>query len=276
MKRCFTLIISAVLLSFSLSGCSDSAGTSTPEQKEKYGIFIGAEPGLNESYSEYSIIVIDAAYYSSSDIDKFHKEGLKVYSYLNIGSLEDFRGYFEDYRHLILGEYNNWPGEYWADVSSEEWQNLIYEQAALLVQKGVDGFFADNADIYYQYKNQKIYDGLITIFTELSKYRKDIMINGADIFVTEALLENNYPEICITGISQECVFTDIDFETMQPVLQSPENKEYYQAYIQKCRRKGLQVCLIEYSRDEELTAEIEKFCILNEYSLFVSPSAELQ
>ena len=270
----FLLLLCAVLLTCSAGGCGEPAGTDSPEKK--YGIFIGAEPGQNQPFSDYSIIVIDAAYFSKSDIDRFHEEGLKVYSYLNIGSLEDFRGYFEDYRHLALGEYNYWPGEYWADVSSEEWQNLVYKQAELLVSKGIDGFFADNADVYFQFRNKQIYDGLITIFVQLSRYNKDIIINGADVFVTEALLENDHPEIKITGISQECVFTDIDFENMQPVLQSAENKEYYQMYIAKCRIKGLQVCLIEYCTDEELIHEIKQFCTLSGCSCYISPSAELK
>ena len=90
-------------------------------------------------FAGYDIIVIDAAYYSKADIDKLHQQGVLVYSYLNIGSLVDFRDFFLDYKHLTLGKYENWQGEYWVDVSETEWQDHILEQAGLLVKKDVDG-----------------------------------------------------------------------------------------------------------------------------------------
>lgn len=38
-------------------------------------------------------------------------------SNLIIGSIEDFRTCFDEYSDFILGEYDNWPGEYWIDMS---------------------------------------------------------------------------------------------------------------------------------------------------------------
>ena len=49
---------------------------------------------------------------------------MKVYTYLNVGSLEDFRDYYKEYEHLTIGAYENWDEEKWIDVSDKDWQSL--------------------------------------------------------------------------------------------------------------------------------------------------------
>ena len=245
-------------------------------KQAEYGVFIGVDPEQADIFSGYKTIVIDAAYYEKSDITKLHRDGITVYSYLNVGSIEDFRDYFSDYKDLILGEYDNWPGEYWVDVTALEWQNHIQQQAGLLAEKGVDGFFIDNADVYYQFHNPEILQGLTDILNQLGSYNKDIIINGADVFVTEAVLEPDSPKIEITGVNQECVFTNIDFEQAKLVRQSEENKVYYQEYIKQCEEKGLFVFLLEYSEDDTLLPEITEYCDQNNFRFYISKSVGLE
>ncbi len=49
--------------------------------------------------------------FSKKDIRKLHAGGTKVYSYLNIGSIENFRSYYKTYEHLAIGDYENWEEE---------------------------------------------------------------------------------------------------------------------------------------------------------------------
>ena len=44
--------------------------------------------------------------------------GHTVYGYLNVGSLEAFRPYYDRFRKFILRRYENWDGEWWIDVSA--------------------------------------------------------------------------------------------------------------------------------------------------------------
>lgn len=259
-----------LLLIFLLSGCMRQNNTTF-----KYGVFIGANAEQIDLFLGYDIVVIDAAYYSKADIDKLHQNDIVVYSYLNIGSIESFRDFFPTYEHLILDEYEDWPDEYWIDVSNSKWKEQIDKQADSLTLKGVDGFFIDNTDVYYQYHNPAIFQGLVDILNELNQYQNDIIINGGDVFVTEAIIETDSPAIEITGINQECVFTNIDFQQEKFVRQDIENTNYYQDYIESCSKKSLKVYLLEYSRNNSLSSQIETYCKAHQFHYFISPSLNL-
>ena len=69
----------------------------------------------------YETVVIDAQYFSKKDIRKLHAGGTKVYSYLNIGSIENFRSYYKTYEHLAIGDYENWEEEKWVNVADNLW-----------------------------------------------------------------------------------------------------------------------------------------------------------
>jgi Uncharacterized conserved protein len=273
-------VIFTVVLITASAGCAaepdEEAEVAAKGQLLAYGVFIGTDPEQAGRFAGYDLVVIDAAYYAKADIDKLHREGTAVYSYLNVGSLEDFRDFFSDYQHLILGEYENWPGEYWVDVSAPEWQDHIQTQASQLVEKGVDGFFIDNADVYYNYHTATVFEGMTAILNMLGEYDVDIIINGGDVYVTEAVIEPGVPIVKITGINQECVFTNIDFENGRLIRQSAENKEYYQQYVEQCAKKGLAVYLLEYSEDVDLIRQIEEYCNVNRFGYYVSQSIDLQ
>ena len=245
-------------------------------QRIKYGVFIGVTPDQSPSFAAYDLVVIDAAYYDKTDIDKIRQAGTRVYSYLNVGSIEHFREFFPEYQHLILGEYENWAGEYWVDVSSPEWQNHVHTQAARLVEKGIDGFFVDNADVYYYYHRSDIFQGMVAILSELGQYQKDILINGGDVLVSEVIMTTDLSAIPISGVNQECVFTNIDFEHGKLIPQNVENMEYYQEYLERCSRQGWAVYLLEYSEDKTLIARIEEYCNAHQFEYYVSSSIDLQ
>ena len=265
------------VLIHSFSGCTPKNADSTQQNEmPAYGVFIGVNPDQIDSFYGYDIIVIDAAYYDKTDIDTLHQKEITVYSYLNIGSIESFRDYFVDYQHLILGEYENWQGEYWMDISDESWQEHINEAAGLLIEKGVDGFFVDNADIYYQYHTAYIFQGMVSVLNKLGQYRKDIFLNGGDVFVTQAIIEADSPAVYITGVNQECVFTDIDFEKEQLVRQTAENTVYYQQYLEQCRANGLTVYLLEYSDIGAEPSEIDEYCNAHQFNYYISASIDLQ
>lgn len=273
-----------ILLTHWFGGCArnsassdmESGGSVAPEESVKYGVFIGADPAQLDAFAGYDVIVIDAAFYSKADLDRLHADDITVYSYLNVGSIEDFRDYFADYKALILDEYENWPGEYWVDVANPKWQSHIREQAADLAQKGVDGFFIDNADVYYQYHTPDVFEGLVTILSQLGEYDKDIIINGGDIFVTEAVLEAEAPMLKISGVNQECVFTNIDFEGERLIRQSKETTRYYQDYLELCKVKELDVYLLEYGKEQALLREIEAYCAERRFYFYMASSIDLQ
>ena len=196
------LILSAALL----SACS----VSTSDDAEKYVVLIGETSETTEKLSDIDLLVIDAEYFSQNDIARLRENGIReIYSYINIGSFESFRSYDTDIEKYTLGAYENWPEEKWIDVSAPEWQACTASRVDSLVQKGVDGFFVDNTDVYYNYPQESIYAGILTILDYMDHTGRKILINGGDCFVKKYLTAEK--NVLIDGVNQENVFTAYDF-----------------------------------------------------------------
>ena len=192
------LILSAAMLSACSADPSDEA--------EKYVVLIGEDSEITEKLSDIDLLVIDAEYFSKNDIARLRENGIReIYSYINIGSIESFRSYDTDFEKYTLGAYENWPEEKWIDVSAPEWQTCTASRVDALVQKGVDGFFVDNTDVYYNYPQECIYDGILKILDYMDHTCRKILINGGDCFVKKYLTTEK--NVLIDGVNQENVFT---------------------------------------------------------------------
>ncbi len=247
----------------------------------KYGVFLDYDGNLEDLRENYDYIVIDAQYHDPKEIKAFNSRYDKyVYSYINIGSIEDFRGYYEDYADLALGDYENWDGEKWVDVSDERWQNFILDELAPeLLEKGINGFFVDNCDVYYNYPTEDILEGLAVIMEGLKEMGCDVFINGGDEFL-DAYTDNIGPWTdVITGINQECVFTSIDWEANRLIPASGEDRDYFTDYIEKYGDMGAYIFLIEYVEDTDSTAireDIKAYCKERNYLYYISGSIGLR
>ncbi len=271
MKK-LVIVLAACALLFSMAACNG-----TPEQTQSsYAVLLGLNPEDTSVLAKYQTVVIDAQYFTHDEIAAVQASGTAVYTYLNIGSIETFREGYDSMKDLILAPYDNWPDEYWGDVSRQEWKDFVGEQAAALIKKGVDGFFLDNADVYYLYTSDAIYNGIVEMITSLGQYDKPILINGGDVFVSRAVLDAAEPLSAITGVNQECVFTNINFTTGALIRQSSEDSQYYQAYLARCKEAGLDVYLTEYAKfNNSVYNEIAQYCDQNGFHYYISSSINL-
>ncbi len=248
-------------------------------ENSDYGVFIGANKDtLNtilDDSSNYEIAVIEGQEFSADEINSFKLSGRKIYSYLNIGSIETFRPYYTDFEDDILGEYENWPDEYWIDVSDKKWQDYIVETlAGELYGKGIDGVFIDNCDVYYQYQTAEVYDGLVNIMEQLNKYDIEIIINGGNDFVSKLILDGKSG--LIDGVNQESVFSSIkDYDNDIFAKQDKGETEYFTQYLDMAKQAGLDVYLLEYTTDSELVKEVETYCGREGFKYYISCSVEL-
>ena len=93
--------------------------TTVSEAKYAYGVFLSVEKNLDK-LKDYEIVVIDAQHFKKEEIEAFKARGHKVYSYINIGSLENFRSYYKQYKSLKLGKYEHWDEEIWINVEARQ------------------------------------------------------------------------------------------------------------------------------------------------------------
>ena len=245
------------------------------ESQKNYKVLIGMEPGQAMNLKGITTLVIDAEFFSQEDIAQLHKNGnINIFSYLNIGAIETFREDYAAFADIALGQYENWDEEKWINVADKRWQKRIKSKAKLLSQKGIDGFFLDNADVYYQYQTPEIYQGLMTILRDIHTEHKPIVINGGDTFITEAIQRNSIKGI-VNGVNQESVFTEIHFKTQTFGAKPAEERAYFMEYLEQCKIYGLTVYLLEYGATKKLTKEIKAYCERNGFIYDISPSLQL-
>lgn len=242
-----------------------------------YGVFLSVSDKDLSVFDDYETIVIDAQYFSEASIAKLRNAGHTVYSYINVGSLENFRDYYKEYKDITLGEYDNWPGEYWVDVSQTKWQKHIADTARAYAEKGVDGLFVDNTNVYSEFGTNEIYGGLVMIMKDLMTLDIDVTVNGGIDFVTRYMvLGKGNPFDILTGINQESVFADIiDFDKDIFGTQSPSNHEAYIAYLSRCAKFGVEIYLLEYTKDDALKKEITDYCEKAGWYYYISSKVDL-
>lgn len=246
------------------------------ESNDQYGVYIGAEPEELTGRSLADTIVIDAQYFDKDDITELKSSGHTVYTYINIGSIENFRDYYEEYEYLTLDTYENWEDEKWIDVSDSSWQDFISKKADELISKGVDGFFVDNCDVYYQYRTQEIFEGVSRILKNLKEKNTYVLINGGDTFVREYLDRFGNLDNILDGVNQESVVTCIDWENDKFSVNEKEKKEYFLEYLQTVMDDGKDAYAIEYTTDKGIEKEAVSLAGSKGYTVYVAHSLDLK
>ena len=266
------VLISAVIY---FTACTVKTTEKLTDVRHPYGVFIGAEKEKLLSLNNYDVLVIDAELLTAENIDVIHQNGNnEIYSYLNIGSVEDFRSYYEEFLPFTIGEYEDWDNEKWIDVSSEKWQTHIVEAADELVDKGVSGLFVDNTDVYYVFHEQKIYNALLDIFNAFTEKGIKVIVNGGDVFISEVINNCSIPT-CINAVNQETVFTSINFDDKSFGENNWENREYFIEYLNVCKQIGMDVLLIEYGANDKLREKVMDYCNENDYVCYFAGSLAL-
>ena len=271
-----TISVFCAIILIVLTCCTGLAGAEqAPTFKYPYGVFLSICENI-EQFADYEIVVIDAQYYPKEELDAFRSKGHKVFSYINIGSLEDFRDYYDEYKDLSLGAYEHWEEEVWVDVSQKRWQDfMLNDIAAGLLEKDIDGFFVDNCDVYYVHPKQEILEGLTVIMKGLKATGKKVIINSGDTFLDAYCEQGGKWDDVISGINQESVFSTILWDEGTFGTAEPEDHEYFVSYIDRYGSQGAEIYLLEYTVDEELVKEIKVFCEERGYTYYVADSIEL-
>ena len=181
-------------------------------------------------------MVIDAQYVSKEDITLMQGRGQTVYSYLNIGSIETFRPYYNDYKYLTLKPYLDWEEEFWMDLGNEEWQKFVIDK--------------------------------------LMSLDKAVILNSGDEFVKAYSAIHSLNRI-MTGVNQETVFTSIDFRNETFGNQNETEKKYYLEYLNDMSNLNMNVYLLEYSTDSNLIDKIKDYSLKKGWEYYISKSIGL-
>jgi len=245
--------------------------------KYEFGVFNSVEEKDIAKLNEYRTIVLDAQNISKKSIKKLRKTGHTVYSYINLGSVENYRDYYKDYEDITLDEYENWEDERWVDVSKKKWQDFLSKTLARkLVNKGIDGFFVDNVDVYYQYHNDDIFNGVTTILKNFKALGVDVVVNGGDTYVRKYVKRHGKLNKVLDAVAQESVFTSIDWDNDNAFIEQDKGgHKYAKSYINFVSKHGGNVYLIEYSTDKKIIDKISKYCKKKGYVYYAANNLDL-
>lgn len=129
-----------------------------PPNSAPWVSFYGPATGVNLAKTAATFRVInidadpDAGNFTIAQIASLKNNGQnRVISYLNIGSCETYRSYWN--KCVATGALTTvyspeYPDEKWANLGNVAYQNLILDTVApALAARGVDGFFLDNMEV---------------------------------------------------------------------------------------------------------------------------------
>lgn len=268
-NRVYALLIVSCIF---LAGCSKSGTFPSP-----YGVFLGADPEDIKYMDAYETVVVEGQAFSKKDVSKLKEAGHTVLSYINVGSIEEYRPYYDDYSQYALDVYENWEDERWVDVTAPEWQDFVVnELAADLRDKGFDGLFVDNLDVYFHYPSEESFEAITSILRSFKSLGFYVSINGGDVYVTECLERYDSARDIFDAVNQETVFTKIIWDKKDKFdKQSGSEREYFQEYLEMVHETGVDVYLLEYSKDKKMEKKVREYCDEKGYRYYVSRTLNL-
>lgn len=247
-------------------------------RSQSYGVFIGMErEDLLHLKKSYDCLVIDASNLNDDDIEKLGNQSEDLFAYLNVGALEKSNAYYQDFKELVFKAYDNWEDESWIDVTDDSWQDFLIKDLALsLKNKGLDGLFLDNFDVYDQDFRPEVYQSLLALLEGFSDLGLPVIINGGSTFVAELITKNpEKAQILLAGVNQESVFLAYDFNANRASEQKLEDKTFYLDYLKAVSQAEIPVYLIEYGANSKEEIQIKKACRDLGYDLFLAPNIML-
>ncbi|WP_035796037.1 endo alpha-1,4 polygalactosaminidase [Butyrivibrio sp. WCD3002] len=283
MRKRLTASVLALMMLVGILAVTATTVSAKKNFANDYGVFLSLNSNKKtmKKLAGYRTVVIDAQNdFTKEDIRKLRKAGHKVYSYINVGAIENYRDYYDNFRDVMLDVYENWEDERWVDVSQKKWQDFILNDLSVRIKAtGVDGFFVDNVDVYYMYRDAAfapdIYNGLEIILKGLSG-RGKVIINGGDTFVSEYYDRNGSLDGILDGVNQESVFTSIiDYDKNKFGESDKDSREYFTSYLKKVKKCKKKVYLLEYTKNKKLKKKIRNYCKKKGYSYYISGNLNL-
>ena len=279
MRKFFLLIITPLLL----CGCKPR-GVPEPERHyDDYGAFLGRSDNDVTSFSNYNYISCELDEFGDSNITRLNSKGVHFLAYLNVGSLETYRDYYEDYESITFKDYDNWPDERWIDVSNTDWQNFAVNTLAKnFKDRGAFGVYLDNVDVYSVAKEENLNysafeQGIKKIIEGITDLGLFVMINGGAEYLEDIKDDEDDAIGRIWGYHQEEVFSLItDYENNGFGKQTTEDSDYYKEIAAMMKSLGKEVFLLEYTTDTQLIDCVKSHCDALGYHYYISNNVDLK
>ena len=273
-------LLLVLLAPLALVGCKKNKEPE-PFHGNDYGAFLGRYDNNVSGFNQYKYVSVELGEFTHTNIERLTHNETNFLAYLNIGSLETYRDYYDDYESFTFKDYDNWPDERWIDVTNQGWQDLMVELAQGFKDEGAFGVYMDNVDVYSVAKEdgmnyQAFGVAIKNIISRVNALGIKVMVNGgAEYFDDMNDAEDNVFD-SLWGYHQEEVFSLIeDYDNDVFTTQDDDDKAYYQEIASMMKEKGKEVFLLEYTTDNSLKEVIKNYSDLHEYHYYISSKVDL-
>ena len=247
MARLLPIVLTSAFL-LALATASGSAADSrkaqlTDARSFAFAIGDGALRGdLSKRYAGFDLVVVDGESSGAEAVAAIRRNsnGL-VLAYLDVGTIEDYRGWYKAAKPYRLDYWGDW-GEWYANVNAAGFRSLMLKRVApKMLAKGFDGLFLDNTDMTETHPAQKRgMRALVAGLSRLLRARGKLLMaqNGAGV---------NWPlRRFYNGINFEDVSFSYDFDRRAYVRRGAGAVARAQREIRRYLSAGLKVTATDY------------------------------
>jgi len=243
----FSALIATLALGISI-GTGSSAKSSSATRlasAHSFALAIGDRTlmgNLNKRYASFDLVVVDGESARARDVTAIHRaSGGLVFAYLDVGTIESYRGWYKAAKRYRLEYWGDW-GEWYANVNAPGLRSLFLKRVApAMLAKGFDGLFLDNTDITETHPAQKPgMRALVAALSRLTHARGKLLFaqNGAGV---------NWPlRRFYEGMNFEDVSFSYDFDRQAYTRNGRSAVARAQKGIRRFRRAGLKVTATDY------------------------------
>lgn len=244
-------LLPIVLTSAFLLALATASGSATDGRKARltdarsFGFAIGdgtLRGDLSKRYAGFDLVVVDGESSGAEAVAAIRRnsKGL-VLAYLDVGTIEDYRGWYKAAKPYRLDYWGDW-GEWYANVNAAGFRSLMLKRVApKMLAKGFDGLFLDNTDMTETHPAQKRgMRALVAGLSRLLRARGKLLMaqNGADV---------NWPlRRFYNGINFEDVSFSYDFDRRAYVRRGAGEVARAQREIRRYLNAGLKVTATDY------------------------------
>ncbi len=212
-----------------------------------------------------TLVAVEFDDYTADEIRKLKATGATVLAYLSVGTAEKDRpAAWARLKDCALKQLEDWPDEYYLDLRKEAAQSWMSDRAKELKNKGANGFWADNIDLYEEYPSSEMYDAISGVLTMLHGHGI-VNVNGGMAYLDKAMDKDGSKYQGIGNVDivvQEEVFSRITSYKGDGEFsaQTEKQSDEYRSHLKRAARHKMIPALLEYTKDSGIKDRIRAFC----------------
>ncbi|MBF0494588.1 MAG: endo alpha-1,4 polygalactosaminidase [Candidatus Omnitrophica bacterium] len=261
-KITYVLALGALLFAFFVCYLPPHVRHKALNRVEKWFILLNYKPDKlqlgSPELKKFDMAVVDPDYHLAFPL---LSKNIITIGYVSVGEAENYRAYWEKIKKKgwVIKENPDWKGDYYVDITSDEWQNLIVNEVVKgIVDEGFKGIMMDTVDMVdalremdpVKYKNAEA--RMVDLVKKIRRRYPGLIIISNNGF---SVLERIAPYL--DGMIAEDINMMPDFKAGGYKDVPAEDKAYKVGILNKIKNKyGLSVFNIDYApKNDKQAAE---------------------